>query len=280
VQFDLSALARRAKNVRRSSITLRDIAPPAVLATNLYQSSYAPVIALWRRYAERITAEYERSLSALTTDAPSDINATLAAADAELQRLLLTLTPALRQWVLSVENWQRGKWRGAVLSATGVDLGTLIGPEDAQQTLEQILEWNTNLVVDVSTQTRQRISNAAFSGLTNRTPAREVAKQISEATGMARDRSLRIASDQLSKLTSALADERRRAAGISTWEWVHSRKLHPRAAHVAHNGHIYSDDPADVGKVVDGKTVETPPATRPGQEPYCGCRSRSVLVFT
>lgn len=263
--FDLAAIARRVQNPRRPSITIRDIVPPATLATNLYQSAYAPLIAMWRRYAERINAEYERSLAALTTDAPADVNLTLAAVEAELQRLLLTLTPALRTWVLSVENWQRGKWRGAVLAATGVDLGTLIGPADVQQTLEQILEWNTNLVVDVSQQTRQRISNAVFAGLTNRTPAREVAKQISEATGMARDRSLRIASDQLTKLTSNLASERRRQAGIDSWEWRSSHKRHFRPEHAARDGKVYTD--------------ETAPDDKPGQLPYCGCRERAVLVF-
>jgi uncharacterized protein with gpF-like domain len=275
VQYDLSELARRARNVRRPSITMRDIVPPATLATNLYQAAYSPLIAMWRRYAERITAEYERSLAALTTDAPADINATLAAAEAELQRLLLTLTPALRQWVLSVENWQRDKWRGAVLAATGVDLGTLIGPADVQQTLEQILEWNTNLVVDVSQQTRQRISNAVFAGLTNRTSAREVAKQISEATGMARERSLRIASDQLTKLTSGLAEERQRQAGITQVEWRSSHKLHARPWHAARDGVVYDLDthtPIDGGDAV-------PAGDWVGQAPYCGCRSVARLTF-
>ncbi len=275
MQFQLADLARRARNVRRSSITLRDIQPPATLATNLYQAGYAPLIAMWRRHAERITAEYERSLSALTTDAPADINATLAAADSEFQRLLLLLTPALRDWVLSVENWQRGKWRGAILSATGVDLGTLIGPADVQQTLDQILEWNTSLVADVSAQTRQRISNAAFSGLTNRTPAREVSKQISEATGLARDRSLRIASDQLAKLTSSLAEERQRQAGITQVEWRSSHKMHARPHHAARDGKVYDLDtrtPIDGGEPV-------PADDWVGRPPYCGCRTLSRITF-
>jgi hypothetical protein len=58
--FDLAAIARRVRNPRRPSITIRDILPPATLATNLYQAAYAPLIAMWRRYAERITAEYGR----------------------------------------------------------------------------------------------------------------------------------------------------------------------------------------------------------------------------
>ena len=99
---------------------------------------------------------------------------------------------------------------------------------------------------------------------------------------MARDRSQRIAADQLSKLTGALADERRREAGLSTWEWVHSGKRHPRSWHVQRNGRYFSEDKAMIGREVDGKTVEAPPSADdlPSRPPYCGCRSRSVLVFS
>jgi len=259
-------MAMRANPGRRKrTVTFRDITPPATLATNLFQSGYSPVIAMWTRYADRIIAEYERTLSELITDAPADINATLDAADSELQRLLLILRPAMRDWTVRVEGWFRGKWIGAALAASKVDLTTLLGPEDVQQTLEQVLEWNTNLVVDVSTQTRQRISNAVFAGLTNRTPAREVARDIREATGMARDRSLRIASDQLQKLSGALASERRRQASLTLWEWRSSHKKHFRREHAARDGKVYTD--------------ETAPKDLPSQLPYCGCRERAVLTF-
>ena len=279
MRFDLSELARRKRNIRRPHVTLRDIPPPAMLATDLF-ASYRPVLALISRYAERLNAEYERTLSSMQTDSADDLNNILASLSDELQRLVLTLTPSLREWCLRVERWDRQKFIGAVLSATGVDLSVMIGPEDTLQSLEAALNWNVSLVRDVGDQARQRMANAVFSGLRARAPARDVAAQIREATGMSRRRSLGIASDQLSKLTSALADERRRAAGLSVWEWVHSRKAHPRAAHVARNGHLYSDDPADVGTVIDGKTVEALPPTRPGEEPWCGCRARSVLVFS
>ena len=280
MRYDLRAMAMRATPGRRKrAVTLRDIPPPAMLATDLF-ASYKPVLTVLNRYAERLNVEYARTMSSVQTDSADDLNSILASLSDELQRLVLTLTPSLQEWCLRVERWDRAKFIGAVLSATGVDLSVMIGPEDTRQSLEAALNWNVSLVRDVGDQARQRMANAVFSGLRARTPAREVAAQIREATGMSRRRSLGVASDQLSKLTSALADERRRSAGISTWEWVHSRKLHPRASHVARNGHIYSDDPADVGTVIDGKTVEAPPPTRPGEEPWCGCRSRSVLVFS
>ncbi len=265
MRYDLPALVRRAKNPRRKSITLRDIIPPAMFASNLYARCYRPIVTLWTNATPRIMAEYERTLSAMTTDAPADVQAAIDGTANDFLRLLIELIPELRDWLVRTEAWQRDRWRAAVLSATGVDLSTILGPEDMRETLETVLARNTALIRDVSAQAQARISNAVFQGLTQRTSAAEVAKQIREATGMARRRSLGIASDQLSKLTNTLADERRREAGVNEWEWVHSRKLHPRESHIARNGKIYSD--------------ANPPPTMPGQEPFCGCRSRAHITF-
>lgn len=282
MKIDLAQLTRRSRpSMRRRAIDLRDIVPPAVLATDLYRASYAPVVAIWQRALQPILAEYERTLATMTTDAPADIQARIDAAQSEFERLFLTLQAALEQWGIRVERWQRERWVGAVLTATGVDLGTLIGPEGARETVERYLRWNVALIRDVSAQAQQRISSAVFAGLQNRSPVHDVAKAIREAVEMSRRRSIGIASDQLSKVTSALADERRREAGLSIWRWRHSGKRHPREEHRARDGKLYSDAAADVGREVEGQTVSTAPdeSDRPGRPPYCGCRSQSVLVF-
>lgn len=281
MRFNLAEIAKRGRAPRRRSIVLRDIVPPATFATNLYRGSYYPVVQLWTRWSERIITEYERSLSALTTDAPIDLQALLDAADGEFDRILLELTAALQEWIVSTERWQRGKWRGAVLSASGVDLDTVLGPQDVRETLAQYLAWNTSLIKDVSAQTQKRIGDAVFVGLTQRLPARDVAASIREAVGMSRKRSQAIASDQLSKLTSELSRERGRQAGLDVFAWVHSRKLHPRKDHQARNGHYYSENPDRVGTQADGKTIEQAPpkGDRAGEAPYCGCRERAALLF-
>lgn len=277
--FDLPAMARRARNVRRKTITIRDIIPPQMLARDLASTAYAPIVAVWEDATPRIMDAYALSLAQMTTDSPADVQREIEAAEGEASRLYLLLDARLRDWTLRVERWFRGKWRGAILSATGVDLGTLIGPEGVRASLETHLAWNADLVRDVSAQTRQRISAAVFDGLRARTPAREVAAKIREATGLARDRSTRIASDQLTKLTSSLADERRREAGIDLWKWRHSGKRHPREDHRARDGNLYADRPGGGGETVDGQRVLDPPEDRPGRLPYCGCRSQSVIRF-
>ena len=265
MRFDLAQLARRTRNIRRDSITLRDIVPPATLATNLYRATYARVIAAWFDALPRIEATYARSLSELTQDSPADVRAEIDGAAEAINRLILILTPEVRDWALRTEQWFRGKWRGAVLSATGVDLQTMIGAGDVRAPLETTIEWNVALIKDVNAQAQQRISNSVFDGLRNRTPAREVAKEIRGAGDMGRARSVRIASDQLSKITSALAEERRREAGIDTWKWRHSRKAHPRTDHQAREGKEYTD--------------ATAPKDLPGRLPFCGCRSQAVVRF-
>ena len=272
-------MARRAG--KRRPVIIRDIRPPAMLSTDLYQAGYADMIAAWEQAVDPVVAMYRLTLAQITTDTPADIEGEIAAAERRLSGLFLLLTPRLRDWALKVERWQRGKWVAAVLAASTVNLGTMIGPEAVRVTLDTAIARNVALVRSISDEARTRISSAVFDGLRNRTPADEVAKLVRAATGMARDRARRVASDQLAKLTSALADERRREVGITVYEFLHSGKLHPRAEHKAVNGVLFSDDPAQVGDVILGKTVRAPlpPGMRAGQPPFCGCRTRSVLVL-
>ena len=200
-------------------------------------------------------------------------------AEAEAQSIVLRVSIALERWAAAVERWHRRRWVANVLSATSVDLSTMIGAGDMRMTLEAAIARNTGLIKSVSDETRRRVGGAVFRGLQNRTPSRDVARQLREAVGIERRRALRIAADQNTKLAGALNEERRRQAGISAWAWVHSGKLNPREDHLARDGRLYSDDKADHGREYQGKTVRKPPDDLPSHLPFCGCTSRAVLIL-
>jgi uncharacterized protein with gpF-like domain len=277
--YPLAAMARRAG--RRRNATFRDIVPPAVMATDLYRACYLPVLSIWTRGAEQILALYTQTLAQMATDSPADIEGEIDRLGAAMQSLILSLTPEVRDWALRVETWHRQKWRGAVLAASGVDLSTLIGPEGVRETLQARIAANVALIKDVGQQAQTRIAGAVFRGLTERQPAREVAKAIREAVDMGRTRARNIAADQLTKLSGELADERRREAGLDVWEWRHSGKRHPRPEHLARNGNYYSEVAARQGTSVGGKLVRVPPERGdwPSRPPFCACRSRAVLIL-
>lgn len=275
MRFNLAQLTRRQRNIRKRSITIREVVAPAMLATDLFNSVYRPIITLWSEASTQIAAEYARTLAEMTTDAPSDIQGQIERAESAAQRLFFALTPSLRDWALKVEASVRQRWTRQVFSATSVDLSTLLGPADVRETLESIIARNTALVRDVSGQIQSRISDAVFRGLTNRSPARDVAKEIQDAVALGRKRALRVASDQLSKASGALAEERQRQAGINQVVWVHSDKARPRKEHQARDGKRYY---LETKKAVDGSETVAP-GDWVSQPPWCGCRSRAYIDF-
>lgn len=92
---------------------------------------------------------------------------------------------------------------------------------------------------------------------------------------MSRRRSINIASDQLSKLTSALDGERMAQAGIEQFLYRHSGKAHPRSWHRARNGKTF--ELASGMQVGGGETIQ--PDDMPGVPPFCGCRKQAVVTF-
>lgn len=262
MKFDLASIVRRPS---KRPITLPPIITTKAQADDL-AAIYMHVVRGWQEATPGIVAAYEVELArVLQTDAPDALGAAIDGAGAQIQRLVLMLTPSLRDWALRVETWHEGKFERGVLAGSGVDLSAMIGPGEVQDTVETVIARNVALVKDVSAQAQARISDAVFRGLQQRTLPREVAKEIREATGMARSRSIRIAQDQAVKLASALDAERQRQAGLDHWKWKHSGKLHPRLEHKARDGNVYTD--------------ETAPKDLPGQLPFCGCVRQGIIVF-
>jgi SPP1 gp7 family putative phage head morphogenesis protein len=264
MDFDVAELIKRAGRTRQAQIVLAPIIPTKAQQQAL-QRIYVRVINEWGRLVPaQIMPGYERALSEMVSDAPDDINAELAALSGALSRLVVTLDAELEDWTVRVEAWHRGRF-GQLFTPTGVKIDTLLGQGDVARTLQSVLAENTALIRSLDDQLRNGISGAVFRGLTNRTPAATVAREIREVAAIGRRRAELIAADQLQKLTGRLDQERQQQVGIKKFEWVHSRKAKPRPEHVVRNGKIYAWTSA---------VAKTDP---PGRAIRCGCRAKAVV---
>lgn len=265
--YPLRRMIARADKTRRKEITLRPIIPTGGLALEL-AAIIAQVPRAWLDRRERILDAYERALASRTigdaaiSDAGEEIDAALEEAEGDLYRLVLALTPQLRDWTIKVERWHRKKFIGAVLTPTGVDLSTLLNP--AGQTMEAFRASILALIRNIDDDTRSRIAGHVWRGFQERTDRRSIAKQIAETTNISRKRAVFIARDQTVKMSARLDQARQEEAGIEEYVWLHSRKLHPRPEHQARDGIIFRWD--------------KPPADgHPGTLPYCGCKPRAHI---
>lgn len=272
--YDLARMIRRAGKTRRKSLTLRPIIPTQSMALDLGQVIGA-VVAAWSEKARGpIMAAYDRTAAERTMDGRrpimdasihdtvDDIQEEIDRADAEIERLVLTLTPRLRDWTIRVERWHRQKFIAAVLTPTGVDLSAFIGADG--QTMDAFRQSILALIRNVSEDTRGRIAGAVWRGFQERTPRREVAREIAKAVGISRRRALFIASDQTVKMSARLDQSRQEQAGIRKYKWMKSGKLHPRQVHVERDGNIY-------------EWAKPPADGHPGTQPNCGCKGQAHL---
>lgn len=282
MRYDLGAMARRA-GTRRKVIAFRPILTTGAQADGLAKIMRR-MLAPWIDARSRIEAVYAAELArVLTTDSMDDLSRLFSDIASEVERLVLELTPDLRSWALRMESWHRGRWGQTVLAGANVDIRYMIGPQDAQEPIEAFMARNVALTRDISAQAQGRISDAVFRGIQARTPAREVGKAITEATGMARKRADRVAADQAVKLGAALDAQRQREAGLDIYKWRHSGKLHPRSWHKARDGKLYERDSGREVEFVGGEkkysdeTIPTDDGV--GQAPFCGCASQGVLII-
>lgn len=275
--YSLPALARRAG--KRRDITLRPIIPTQARATDL-AAIYAPAWRIWADNIDRILAGYDPqplpTADALTLDTADEVQAAInGVANEFLTILTARITPALRDWIVGAERVHRDKWAAAVKAGVGVDLEMVLNAGEVQETLSTFLQRNVALVANVSDQAKGRISDAVFRGYERRAPVAEVAKEIREAASLGRDRAVRIAADQNSKLSSQLDRERQAEAGLTQFKWRHSGKLHPRSWHRARDGKVYD---SRTGKPVGGGEA-IPSDDRAGMAPWCGCREMAYIAL-
>lgn len=256
-------MIRRGRRTRQRQIIAPPIVPTKALEQQLLRV-YMRVVREWGRLIPlQVMPKYERTLGEVR-DSVDDVDKELEDIGAALNRLVLTIGADLEDWVVRVEQWHRGRF-GTLFTPAGVKLDTLLGPADVGTTLKSVLGENVALIRSLNDQMRNGISGQVFRGLTDRLPARDVARAIRKETGIAARRAELIAADQLQKLTGRLDQERQEQVGITKFQWQHSGKKYPRPEHVARNGIVYAWD-SPVGK-----------NDPPGRAIRCGCRARAVV---
>jgi len=264
---------------KRRDITLRPIIPTQAAETDL-AAIYAPAWQIWADNIDRILAGYDPqplpTADTLTIDTVDQVQAAISSVAQEFLTILTArIAPGLRQWAVRSERVHRSKWSAAIKAGVGVDLDLILSAQPVEETLGTWLARNVALVQNVSDQAQGRIADAVFRGYEQRTPVREVAKEIREATGMGRTRAIGIASDQNSKLSSQLDRERRAEASLPKYKYRHSGKAHPRSWHKARDGFIYDNI---TGKSDNGGPT-IPADDRAGMAPWCGCREQAYIAL-
>lgn len=269
-QIDLRGATRKAGRRRPILIPVFDL-PPA-LAGELARILIT-VPRLWASMArDRILPAYDVALrfsrpigDGLTLDDIPGLNNEMGAADESAYRLILTLTPELRRWTVKAATMHQTAFVNSVLTASGINLSSILSLNDVDTTVEATIARNVSLVRSVSDDIRRSIAEEVFRGFIARTPRREVAKAMNAAVQLGKARCLRIASDQSTKLSAALDQARQEQVGIVQFIWRHSGKVHYRPHHKARNGKIY------------GWRRNNLHGDLPGVAINCGCKAQGYI---
>lgn len=251
----------------RTPKTLPAIETTKTQADQLYRVYIQPVVMWNRAWQDQIRPEYERTLAQIVTDSVFDLEMILGAVNSVIARLTASIwTSEISVWIDNIDRWHLRRMISNLKYATNVDLTGILRAGGQPETLAAVLQRNVNLVRSVSDQTRERIADIVFRGLTQRTPVRDVARDVAKATGISRARARRIAIDQTVKLSAALDRERMAEVGITEFEWKHSGKIHFRKWHKDRDGKTFKfNDPQLRGDL-------------PGDQPFCGCKARGIIT--
>lgn len=264
MQYDLAAIARQVGKYRRAVFTARAIEPTKAQRDDL-QRAYMTLVRGWQAgWRERIEPAYGRALAEIIADDTADVQSAVGLTETQVAALAAAAGFTVERFVNEIEIWHRRRF-ATTFTPVGVNLGTLLTRGDVSQTLDAIIRENVSLIRSLSDQMRNGVSGAVFRGLQNRTPARDVAREIRRIAGVGQRRAELIASDQLAKLTSRLDEQRQRQAGIRKFKWQHSGKTNYRPEHLARDGDIFTWG--------EGIAESDPP----GRAIRCGCRAQAVL---
>lgn len=266
--YSLRTMVRKTRR-RHRRIVVRPLRPRPADVQGLY-AIYRRVAEIWEAGLDDILRVYR--VQPGIVDSADDVSRTVDIIAAQVASMLAQVPVRLRNWSEGVERRHRQQWREGVLAATGIDVDTVLSPVAVTETVGAAVTYNASLIKTVSAETQGKISEIVLRGVQQRTPAAKVAADIRAQTEITGRRALNIASDQSTKLYSALDQARQEEAGLDHFIWQHSRKKNPREIHVARDGKLYKWREGVTGPGLP------PPEDKPGYLPYCACTARAVIL--
>lgn len=133
---------------------------------------------------------------------------------------------------------------------------------------------NVGLIRTIPEKYLDNVRGAVMRSITTGNGLQDLVPFFEKQAGQTERSAKNTALDQTRKAYQSMNAERMKAAGVKSFEWVHSGGgQKPRPDHVAMSGNVYRYDDLPV---IDERTGEK---GIPGQAPNCRCTSRPVLDF-
>lgn len=262
--FNLARLLKL-HGVRRRVLRLRPIKPD-LRDRRALEAILLEMVTFAYSFGEQLAAAVP--VPGVVTDAPAeDIDRIVSIFITQTNGVMARLRLRVRGWAQRTDKAHREKFKGGILAASGVDVGTVLDPHGGDRTVGEVVTRNVSLIRDLGDEARKRMTDIVIAAVTQRRHPRDVAKDIAAAEGMSRKRALNIAADQANKLNAALDRARQKEAGIDGFTWRHSGKVHARPEHLARDGDVFPWDTQDIE-----------PGDFPGEPPFCGCIAQATLI--
>lgn len=138
---------------------------------------------------------------------------------------------------------------------------------------------NIGLIKSIPAQFQDRIQGIVMRSIqSGGQGSGQIFDEIKNLNQVTRHRAKLIAVDQTRKITSAMNEERMKAAGVKQFEWIHSGGgAEPRSLHKKYDGKIFDmDNPP----VIEDRGKNKGQVGFPGELINCRCRMRPVIDFT
>lgn len=289
-RYDLPSLIA-ARKIRPRPF--RRISPSGVMAGDL-AAPYLSIARIWGDELPGLLRAYEAATASRNM---AGLHRAIEQASGRAELRANLSARQMRGAIARIEAWHRAQWLSRVRASTGLDVAMFTTAADVAPEVDNATAWNEQLAGDVHAQTKQRIVTALLAAAPVNAPATIAARKareaeqarapqpdpadpdapvapgkvapsveelIADAVAKAKTRARNIGIDQVEKTSASLTRARRQSAGVTKWRWRHyDPQPDPRPEHILRDQRIYSD--------------ARPPATLPGEEPFCKCWEETVL---